>query len=48
MVGDKVEFTFSIVEKPKLQLNILVTDPQEGIYRLTEEDSEYMTSLPGA
>jgi hypothetical protein len=48
MVGDKIEFVFSVVEKPKLQVNILATDPQEGIYRLTEEDAEYMTSLPGA
>jgi len=46
-VGDKVDFEFSVIERPKLLINILVTDPQEGIYRLTEDDSEYLTELPG-
>lgn len=47
-MGDKVEFAFSVIERPKLQITILVTDPQEGIYRITEDDSEHLTSLPGA
>lgn len=44
-VGDEINFAFSICERPKRQIQVLATDPKEGMYWISEERAEYLKDI---